>query len=240
MFRKQSSLLVLCLFCLAAALAKVPKVPPVSKVPKVPKLHFSIKPNAHIAELQSESRELAATHADVSSACFFVYKPILENVATQYETNYGACVVAYDKASSLINAIYAPVRDDIVATTTLTCNACCRVWTAEDVDLDILVKRVQCAADVSAENSKILYSLSANATENAVKIQEEYISVNLQRTICVNNAERDYVQDTTNTYEQLNACLRGEQSVPTPETVDTTPRGDFPDPPALTTIYTGW
>ncbi|KAH8258432.1 hypothetical protein KR038_011420 [Drosophila bunnanda] len=206
MFRKQSSLLVLYLLCLAVVLAA-----------KVPKLYFSIKPNAHIVELQSESRELAATHVDVSSACFSVYKPILDSVATEYETSYGACVAAYDKSSGGIKSKYDPVRSDIMGTTQITCNACCKVWLAEaEADLETLVQRVQCAAEVSAENSKILYSVSSNATENSVKIQEEYRVVDTQRDICVNEAERNYVQDTTTTYEQLNACLKGVQPVPVP------------------------
>ncbi|KAH8251367.1 hypothetical protein KR032_009754 [Drosophila birchii] len=227
MFRKQSSLLVLCLFCLAAA----------TLATKVPKLHFSIKPNAHIVELQSESRELAATHADVSSACFYVYKPILDSVATEYETNYGACVSAYGKSSDEIKSKYEPVRSDIMVTTSLACNACCKVWLPDDdvTDLSSLIDRVQCAADVSAENSKILYSVSANATENSVKIAEEYRIVETQHDICVNDAERTYVQDTTTTYEQLNACLKGKEPVPTsqaPYTTTTTPdapRDDSPD-----------
>ncbi|KAH8283872.1 hypothetical protein KR054_003890, partial [Drosophila jambulina] len=205
MFLKQSSL-VLCLYLA------------VTQASKVPKLHFSIRPNAHIAELQSESRELAASHSDVSSACFNAYKPILDSVATEYETSYGACVSAYDQSSAVIKAKYDPVRSDIMVTTHLTCNACCQVWLPdEEPDLDTLVKRVQCAAEVSIDNSKILYSVSANATENAAKIEEEYRTVDTQRDICVNSAERSYVQDTTTTYEQLNACLKGTQPVPTPQ-----------------------
>ncbi|KAH8356034.1 hypothetical protein KR200_008188 [Drosophila serrata] len=223
MFRKQSSLLVLHLLCLATTMAT-----------KVPKLHFTIKPNAHIAELQSESRELAATHGDVSSACFYVYKPILDSVATEYETSYGACVSAYDKSSGEIKSKYDPVRSDIMGTTQMTCDACCKVWVAEEeTELLTLVQRVQCAAEVSAENAKILYSISNNATENSVKIQEEYRIVGTQRDICVNDAERNYVQDTTTTYEQLNACLKGNQPVPvpTPEAPYTTT--GIPNPPTV-------
>ncbi|KAH8338416.1 hypothetical protein KR059_003279, partial [Drosophila kikkawai] len=199
MSQKQSSLLVLCLLCVAATLAT-----------KVHKLHFTIKTNAHLAELQSESRELAATHADVSSTCFNIYRPILESVTTEYETSYGECVSAYDKSSDVIKSKYDPVRNDIIATTHNACyEACCKVWQPEaENDLETLIKRVQCAADVSTENSKIMYEVSSNATENAVKIEEEYRVVDTQRNICVNNAERNYVQDTTTTYEQLNACLK--------------------------------
>lgn len=65
-----------------------------------------------------------------------------------------------------------------------------------------------------AEQSKSMYEISANATELAVQVEEFYKTLDTAKSICINNAERHYVEDTTTTYEGLNNCLSGKAPVP--------------------------
>ncbi|XP_017131002.1 uncharacterized protein LOC108148479 [Drosophila elegans] len=197
MFPKHSPILVFCLF-LGVSLAS--------------KLHIPIRPNSHIQELQVESNELAATHSDISNRCFQIYRPLLENVAARYETNFEACITGYDNSTAVVNAKYSGDRQNILKAADIGCaspNSYCTCWTPEKQDLDIVVSRLECASNKSAESSKTFYGISANATEIAVKIKEEYRVLESRREICENNAERTYVEDTADTYERLNNCLKG-------------------------------
>ncbi|XP_016952213.1 uncharacterized protein LOC108026032 [Drosophila biarmipes] len=196
MFVKQTKILVFCLF-LGLSLAL--------------KLHIPLKPDAHIQELQMESRELAAAHADYSASCFLFYKPILGNVAEEFETNYGACLSSFDKSTALVNAKYSQDHENILRSASIGCSypsTNCQVWTVEQQDLDTVVSRLECASINSGDSSKTFYSISANATEIALKIKEEYRVLDSQKLLCTNEAQRAYVEDTADTYERLNHCLQ--------------------------------
>ncbi|XP_070853121.1 uncharacterized protein [Drosophila suzukii] len=196
MFVKQSKILVFCLF-LGLSLAL--------------KLHIPIRPDAHIQELQMESRELAATHSDFSTSCFLFYKPILANVAEDFEINYGACISALDNSTALVNTKYSQDRENIMRSASIGCSypsTNCQVWTFEQQDLDTVVSRLECASINSGDSSKTFYGISANATEIALKIKEEYRVLESQMLACTNDAQRAYVEDTADTYERLNHCLQ--------------------------------
>uniref|UniRef100_A0A6P4FI91 Uncharacterized protein LOC108051431 isoform X2 n=1 Tax=Drosophila rhopaloa TaxID=1041015 RepID=A0A6P4FI91_DRORH len=190
------------------------------------KLHVAIKPNSHIQELQVESRELAEAHADVSNRCFQIYTPILAAVADQYQTNFEACVTAFDNSTAAVNEKYSKDRQSVLEYASKGCaTSYCSCWTAQKQDLDTVISRLECASTNSAKSSKIFYGISANATEIAVKITEEYQVLASRRDICMNNADRIYVEDTTDTYEKLNNCLKGRDTQPpsAPEIYTTTP-----------------
>ncbi|KAH8363278.1 hypothetical protein KR084_007721 [Drosophila pseudotakahashii] len=196
MFVKQTKILVFCLF-LGLSLGL--------------KLHIPIRPNAHIQELQMESRELAATHSDASTKCFLTYNPVLASIADQFETNFAACISAYDNSTALVNEKYSADREILLRSASIGCsypNTNCQVWTFEQQDLDTVVSRLECASVNSAESSKTFYGISANATEIVVKLNEEYLVLENRMEICTNDANRNYVEDTIYNYEMLNDCLK--------------------------------
>nr|XP_017008634.2 uncharacterized protein LOC108065220 [Drosophila takahashii] len=196
MFVKQTRILVFCLF-LGLSLGL--------------KLHIPIRPNAHIQELQMESRELAATHSGASDKCFLTYSPILASITKEFEINYGACISAKDNSTALVNAKYSADREILLRSASIGCsypNTNCQVWTFEQQNLDTVVSRLECASINSGESSKTFYGISANATEIVVKIKEEYRVLENLMEICTNDANRNYVEDTTYTYERLNDCLK--------------------------------
>jgi len=84
----------------------------------------------------------------------------------------------------------------------------CQVWTFEQQDLDTVVSRLECASINSGDSSKTFYGISANGTEIALKIKEEYRVLESQMLVCTNDAQRAYVEDTADTYERLNHCLQ--------------------------------
>lgn len=198
MFRKPSLILAFCLFVGASLTLK---------------LHAPIRTSVHVQELQAENRQLAATHADTSKSCFEFYTPKLNSIVAQYETEFAYCTSNFTVAKEVIDKNYATPYNDIITQSINSCSACCQVWTEEQQTLEELLNRLDCASSVSAENSKIFYGISADATEIATKLEEAYLTIKTQRDTCSNNAQVTYVTDTADTYESLNACLRGDESI---------------------------
>ncbi|XP_039231948.1 uncharacterized protein LOC120321891 [Drosophila yakuba] len=210
MFPKQAKILV---FCLSLGLSLAVK------------LQIPFRPDAHIQELQVQSRELAEVHSDRSTQCFLIYKPKLAKIADEFETNFAACISAYDNSTALINEKYAEDRQIILRSANIGCsypNSNCQVWTAEQQSLDTVVSRLDCAAINSADSSKTFYGISANATQIAVEIQGEYTLIESRRTVCLNDADRTYVEDTSKTYDLLNDCLKNGIPTTTCEPLTTT------------------
>lgn len=54
-----------------------------------------------------------------------------------------------------------------------------------------------------------MYGISTNAIEMMTDMEALYQKLTTAKDICVNNAERTYVESTASTYEALNDCLSG-------------------------------
>ncbi|XP_043654921.1 uncharacterized protein LOC122621200 [Drosophila teissieri] len=210
MFPKQAKILV---FCLSLGLSLAVK------------LQIPFRPDAHIQELQLQSRELAEVHSDHSTQCFLIYKPKLAKIADEFETNFAACILAYDNSTALINEKYAEERQSILRSANIGCsypNSNCQVWTAEQQSLDTVVSRIECAAINSSDSSKIFYGISADATEIGVEIQKEYTLIESRKKVCLDDANRTYVEDTSKTYDLLNDCLKNGITTTTCAPITTT------------------
>ncbi|XP_068155126.1 uncharacterized protein [Drosophila tropicalis] len=182
-------------------------------------LHLSLKNHVKIQRLQGESEMLAEAHQDKSTICFNHYTPILSNLTKQYQNDFDVCLKNYDNASSIIDAKFAPDRDEFQKTILGSCNSLygCNVNSTRNLTA------FDCIAEKAAEQSKALYNLSANATDISARIKEEYRVIDVQKEICVNNAEWIYVVESADTYEELNACLRGDIIINIPDDEDDTP-----------------
>ncbi|XP_043068322.1 uncharacterized protein [Drosophila bipectinata] len=199
MFRKPSLILAICLFLGASQAFKI---------------HAPLRPNAHIQELQAENRELAVTHADSSRTCFDFYSPKLNAILALYETEFEYCTSNYTMAKDIINRNYLPSYYYIGNQLKTSCIHIVdyQIWTREQPTLEELVNRLDYISADSAQSSKTFYGISANATEVATQLEGEYLTLNTQKDICLNNAEVKYVTETADTYDVLNACLRGENN----------------------------
>ncbi|KAH8267925.1 hypothetical protein KR026_011161 [Drosophila bipectinata] len=199
MFRKPSLILAICLFLGASQAFKI---------------HAPLRTNAHIQELQAENRELAVTHADSSRTCFDFYSPKLNAIVVQYASAFEYCTSNFTMAKDIINRNYLPSYYYIGNQLKTSCIHIVdyQIWTREQPTLEELVNRLDYISADSAQSSKTFYGISANATEVATQLEGEYLTLNTQKDICLNNAEVKYVTETADTYDVLNACLRGENN----------------------------
>ncbi|XP_016952214.1 uncharacterized protein LOC108026033 [Drosophila biarmipes] len=199
MFSRSSLLAVVLAFGLVSGLSITLKVPSKLKLPT----------NKKVLGLQQQTEILAAQNAVSSKSCFDHYIPLINGVASQYEVDYAQCQRNYDAASELVlkawNSTLYGIQEagDNGCTTFFDCSSI--------VDY---VQAFECFAEVGAEQAKTMYAVSANATEAASSIKIHLQTLDAQQESCNNNAERSYVENTANTYEELNKCLGG---APIPE-----------------------
>ncbi|KAH8312694.1 hypothetical protein KR044_012229, partial [Drosophila immigrans] len=168
------------------------------------KIHHSLKADTKIQQLHSESMVLAETHQDLSSPCFAHYNPQLSQIVDRYEVEYDVCITAYKVSSLRIEDCYKDTRLQLESSAYSSCQSLSKCK-----DSSTACNEFACAAAMGAEQSKAMYNLSGDANELVVNIKEHYRRIDSTKTICVNNAERAYVENTADTYEQLNSCLAG-------------------------------
>ncbi|XP_030369299.1 uncharacterized protein LOC115620272 [Scaptodrosophila lebanonensis] len=165
---------------------------------------FKIVVDPKIDRLKKQTDLLSASNPNQVPDCFNTYKPILTQATNQYETDFSKCSSTYDQASTQIDAQWASNLTQISQNVNTTCaeiNNCANIVG--------YIEAFECFAELSAADSKAMYSISADAKNISSDIQNAYQTIDSQLAVCVNNAESTYVTSTTSTYEQLNACLNG-------------------------------
>ncbi|EDW14806.1 uncharacterized protein LOC6573258 [Drosophila mojavensis] len=199
-------------------------------------LQPSLKAGQKIRQLHSESLALAETHQSTSTTCFSTYNPLLSQVASNYEVEYERCIQAYETCSSNIDNLYKSARLELESSVYQSCRSlsnCNMITNAYSA--------FTCASTTAAEDSKIFYSISANASDLAARSKADYIEAETAKSVCINLAEKNYVEDTSRVYGQLNNCLLG-YDIPNPPTIGTaTPPPTYDDTtPDPDEDYTTW
>ncbi|ALC46183.1 CG7567, partial [Drosophila busckii] len=175
-------------------------------------LQTSLKTSSKIQELQMESKVLAETHQDTSSMCFAYYSPQLSQVTDQYQADYDLCMTNYEHNKTV--SVHQYYKNDLeqIETDVYRCSeAMLRCYDAETA-----IEAFECISTTAAEEAQIFYGVSSNATQVAAEVKLFYVKIDTELNKCVNSAERSYVENTSNVYDQLNACLRSNKIPPTP------------------------
>ncbi|XP_043656020.1 uncharacterized protein LOC122621998 [Drosophila teissieri] len=195
MFSKLSLLAVVLAFGLVSGLSLSLKLKPSKlQLPTTKKIHA----------LQQQTDELAARDPATSIACFDYYLPILNALTDQYEQDYNKCLKDFENGKNLVIDAWNSTLFSIQAAGDSGCNTFFECSSIVDS-----VPAFECFARVGAEQSKIMYQVSANATEAAAQITIHLQTLESQLEICSNVASRDYVEGTALNYEELDNCLKG-------------------------------
>ncbi|KAH8283873.1 hypothetical protein KR054_003889, partial [Drosophila jambulina] len=167
-------------------------------------LKLKLPINKKVLGLQQQTEVLAVRDPQTTQQCFNYYSPVLSGITDRYEKNYGQCSQDHSTGSAQVILAFNRTLYDIQEAADQGCNA---FWPCGSI-VDY-VEAFQCFASAAADESKILYQVSANATEAAGNLKIHLQTLDTQLEICVSSAEREYVEGTTSTYEALNKCLNG-------------------------------
>ncbi|EDW14807.1 uncharacterized protein LOC6573259 [Drosophila mojavensis] len=181
-----------------------------------------------IQSLQHQAEVLSVQNPSNGPACFSFYRPMLDSIAEQYEAQYNLCNSQYEDQAVIEYAKWQQPREQL---TSRGRNSCGRIDNCASIVS--AVQAFECYAEVGSDESKTMYGISANAIEMLTDMEALYQKLISAKDICINNAERTYVEFTATVYEALNDCLSGKIILTSTPKYDITTTPD-PDPTATT------
>lgn len=162
-------------------------------------------------------------NAALNQYCFNRYLVLLKDIVNQYELDYNGCIDTFNSQLQTIDTKYVKPLENITEYAELSCQAlqkcggekyveafeCYALTVSKKVDYTFMWLILKLYYFQGSEQSRILYSLSADAVQYSVQIKDEYRAAESKANECVNYAERVYKENTANTYEELSRCLDG-------------------------------
>ncbi|KAH8416646.1 hypothetical protein KR222_000399 [Zaprionus bogoriensis] len=177
-------------------------------------LQLKISSEQRLLDLLLKSHE-SSGNSELNQYCFNRYRPLLKAVADQYEKDYEHCVVAFHLECEVIDAIYIIPREEVDH----YARSICRSLQKCD-DHASTLEAFECFAARGSEESKRLYSLSADAGVFAREMKELRRAAQSICDACTSQAEREYWENTLSTYEELSECLNGKAKLEGSGSVD--------------------
>ncbi|XP_016946433.2 uncharacterized protein LOC108022102 [Drosophila biarmipes] len=181
-------------------------------------LAANAKPNVQL-QLQSaldqylvHARDLDATvSADVTTQCFNLYLPMLNEVAATFSTSYKACISTANAETANLTAQADQQQKIYQSEVTSLCSA----FTACNNDSDT-TSFFNCYASAAESDVSVIYDIATNAASSASSLSTGIQAIQDTEYQCTNTTESDYVRDTAATYDLLDSCLK--YGVPTTST----------------------
>ncbi|XP_043643559.1 cell wall protein IFF6 isoform X3 [Drosophila teissieri] len=183
----------LCAILLAIGLSQVVAYPP---------LQLN-NPHKNLVQFMIQSREVSS-NSDHTLVCLDYYLPLMDEVVDTYKADVKACLDAASLEISQINDNTKDERDAIDASANLSCaalTACSAKEGAEDY--------FKCYSEVGTNNTKTMFTISANASELLAAVQEELRLINVKEEVCTNKTQRTYGENYGALYDDLGSCIGG-------------------------------
>ncbi|KAH8394638.1 hypothetical protein KR222_000750, partial [Zaprionus bogoriensis] len=171
--------------------------------------------------------------ADVTSQCFALYLPMLNEVAATFSSSYQACISTANE--ELANLTAQAVKDQAVYQQDV--NTLCSGFTSCDQTTgNDTSSFFQCYATAAQGDVSVIYDIATNAASTANTLAEAIKATQDTEYQCTNTTESNYVRDTAATYDLLDSCLKnGVPTTSTAATTGTTPVAVVTTPAAATT-----
>ncbi|XP_016985955.1 suppressor protein SRP40 [Drosophila rhopaloa] len=185
----------LCVVLLAIGLSQILALPS-------PSLQLN-HPSTDLLQFLMQSRDLA-NDGDHSIECLGYYIPLINAEVTTYETEFKACLEEAALEVSQINDKTKEERDAIDASALSSCealNVCKAKEAAEEY--------FECYSQAGSENTKSMFTISANASELLALVREEVRLIQVNEYVCTNKTQRAYAENSASLYDQLTLCIGG-------------------------------
>ncbi|XP_012154849.2 uncharacterized protein LOC101449679 [Ceratitis capitata] len=186
-----TSLTILCLALIGATVAT-----PLAPVAK-------INADNGVLNMLAEANALGGSaDPEITTECFNYYMPILNQLSTNFSVQYEQCVSVATKATANLTASAAQSRLSLVNETDAICNS----FTACNSDNDTL-DFFNCYATASSADILEVYTLSDSASNAAIALKGGLEQIKNVENSCTNNAQNNYILQTSETYKKLYACF---------------------------------
>ncbi|KAH8348321.1 hypothetical protein KR084_006486, partial [Drosophila pseudotakahashii] len=153
----------------------------------------------------------ASVSADVTTQCFNLYLPMLNEVAATFSTSYQACISTANAETANLTAEADKQQTIYKSEVTSLCSA----FTACNNDSDTTTF-FTCYASAAESDVSVIYDIATNAASSASSLSMGIKAIQDTEYQCTNTTESNYVRDTAATYDLLDSCLK--YGVPTTST----------------------
>ncbi|KAH8370577.1 hypothetical protein KR093_004173, partial [Drosophila rubida] len=161
--------------------------------------------------VNANARDLDLTvSADVTSQCFALYLPMLNEVAATFSSSYQACITTANE--ELANLTAEAQKDQAVYQQDVT-GLCSAFTSCDDSAGNDTTKFFNCYATAAQGDVSVIYDIATNAASTANTLAEAIKATQDTEYQCTNTTESNYVRDTAATYDLLDTCLKN--GVPT-------------------------
>ncbi|XP_052838543.1 uncharacterized protein LOC128253879 [Drosophila gunungcola] len=153
---------------------------------------------------------------DVTTQCFNLYMPMLNEVAATFSSSYQGCISTANAQTANLTA----QADQQQKTYQSEVSSLCSAFTACDSNNDT-TNFFNCYASAAEGDVSMMYDISSQAASSASSLTMGIQAIQDTQYQCTNATENKYVRDTASTYDLLDSCLK--YGVPTTTTAPTTP-----------------
>ncbi|EDW48389.1 uncharacterized protein LOC6609719 [Drosophila sechellia] len=165
---------------------------------------------------------------DMTTQCFNLYMPMLNQVAATFSSSYQDCITTANAQTANLTA-QAEQQQKTYQSDVLTL---CSAFTACDNNTDT-ANFFNCYVNAADNDVSVIYNLASNAASSATSLSSGIQAIQATEYQCTNTTQNNYVRDTAATYDLLDNCLKN--GVPTttatsssaPQTTSTTEGGFF-------------
>ncbi|XP_017049869.1 chitinase-like protein PB1E7.04c [Drosophila ficusphila] len=153
----------------------------------------------------------AVVSADVTTQCFDLYLPMLNEVAATFSSSYQDCISTANAETANLTAQADKQQKVYQSEVTSLCSA----FTACNSDNDTATF-FNCYATAAESDVSVIYDIATNAASSASTLTLGIQAIQATEYQCTNTTESNYVRDTAATYDLLDSCLK--YGVPTTST----------------------
>ncbi|XP_017049873.1 uncharacterized protein LOC108093977 [Drosophila ficusphila] len=177
---------------------------------------INAKPNVQIPSALNQylvhARDLdTIVSEDVTSQCFNLYLPLLNEVAATFSSSYQECISTANAQTANLTSQADQQQKAYQSEVSSLCSA----FTACDSSNDT-TNFFNCYASAAEADVSVIYELSTKASGSASSLVLGIQAIQDTEYQCTNATEAAYVRNTAATYDLLDNCLKN--GVPTSTT----------------------
>ncbi|XP_017077625.1 putative GPI-anchored protein pfl2 [Drosophila eugracilis] len=153
--------------------------------------------------VHARNLDVASASADVTTQCFNLYLPMLNEVAATFSSSYQACITTANAETANLTA-EADKQQKIYQTDVTNL---CSAFTTCNSDNDT-TSFFNCYANAAESDVSVIYDIATNAASSASSLSMGIKAIQDTEYQCTNTSESNYVRDTAATYDLLDSCLK--------------------------------
>ncbi|EDW32229.1 GL11526 [Drosophila persimilis] len=143
------------------------------------------------------------TNETTTKQCFARYLPQLESQGTTWSKSYSSCLKKSTSERQSLDTNVSAAQNQLR-------EAAMGISAFIDHCLDIsdALDFFNCFAKMSKQQLATVYTISYNASEDALSLSQQLSTIDVEHYLCTNRTEHSYVEGTDRVFRDLDQCLQ--------------------------------